>query len=570
MKIKTSDRALLLSRLSPFAFAIALGLFGCEGSLGSDSTVDDGRDDASDPESKDKSTDDEVDKKTTSIVGAKCSDVGTDVGANSLRRLSRIEYQLTLQDLFQLSTPPSVENVPADVVQEGFTSFSALQHVSPQHLRGYMDTVEALLDDLVGDAARYQAVVGCDPLSETCVDEFLDKFGRLAFRRSLSPEEKNEIKAAAEEHESDGAGQIRYAIEALLLSPHFLFRIEIGDSLEGQSVLAPAELASKLSFTLWGRSPSTALLDRAQAGEFATKEGLEKVALEMLQDPRAEAYYDQFFSQWLGYGELRPPIDPPADWSDDLMPQMIDETDTLIRQYAWGDGADLWDALTANHTTVSPELAAFYGISPGADGSHVFAAADPRAHAGVLGHASVLSQKRDGDSVSVRGNWLRSTFLCEHLEIPPDLAETLGDSLVGLTSIQIVAKRNEERECAGCHAQIDPIGVGLAAFDASGRFDATVDLSVYPIEAAFPDAEEPAFTSLADLAAKVREMPVISPCLTDRVFVYALGREPTKQDACAFEAATGSFVEESHRFSSLLYGLVLSEGFRLRRAPTTP
>lgn len=540
----------------------------CEGTLGN-GQEDDGSGDGTGDDGGDAppATVEEVKKETEAILGATCAETGTDVGANVLRRLSRLEYQLTLQDLFHLPSPPAIDDLPADVVQSGFTSFSALQHVSPQHLRAYLDTVERLLAELSADPERFDEVVGCDPTAPACLDTFIQQFGRLAFRRALTPDEVTELTSKAMEFGSDGADQISYVIEALLVSPHFLFRLELGDKMTGLSVLSPGELAAKLSFTLWGRSPTLVLLDRAEAGELSTEEGLAEVALEMLKDPRAQSYYDQFFSQWLGYSELRAPIDPPADWSDELMPQMIEETDALLREYAWGEGMDFWDALTANRTTVAPELGAFYGFSPAADGSYEFQSAEPRAHAGLLGHASILSQKRDGDRVSVRGNWLRSTFLCQHLEVPPDLVETLGDSLVGLTSIEIIEKRNEENGCKGCHAQIDPIGVGLAAFDASGRFDETVDLSVYPIEPAFPDAAEPTFSSLAELAEKVRALPALTPCLTDRVFVYALGREPSEEDACAFEQAVETFAEESHRFSSLLYGLVVSEGFTLRKAP---
>jgi hypothetical protein len=342
--------------------------------------------------------------------------------------------------------------------------------------------------------------------------------------------------------------------------------VEVGDDPEGLSTLTPEELASKLSFTLWGRGPSSALLDRAAAGEFATADGFIQVAREMLNDPKSESFYEAFFRQWLGYGKLRRPIEPPADWSDDLMPDMVHETDTLIAEHAWVPGKNFWDILTANHTTVTSPLASFYGISADTAGYAEFGAGSPRENSGILGHASILSQKTDGDKISVRGNWLRSTFLCENLEIPAAIADALGEQLVGLTSTQIIEKRNSEQPCMNCHAVIDPIGVGLAQFDATGRFDAAIDLSTYPIEPGFPDAPDPQFLSLAELAAKLRELPETNGCLTESAFIYAYGREMLGEDACVFEGATNAFIGEGGSFASLIFNLVVSDAFRLRRA----
>ncbi len=498
---------------------------------------------------------------------ASCEDVGVSVGAGVMRRLSRIEYQLTLQDLFALPEPPPIDLVPEDIDQEGFTSFADVQSVTAQHLRAYLDTASALADDLEGDPERFAQVVGCDPSDANCLAEFVKRFGRLAFRRDLSDEESQELTAAAVTYAGDVNDQIRYAMEAILVSPHFLFRVEIGDKPEGLATLSAEELAAKLSFTLWGRGPSAALLQRAEAGELSTPDGLAQVAQEMIRDRRTEEYYQQFFRQWLGYSILRPPIEPPEDWSDELMPQMTAETDALVGRYAWTDGEDLFGALTANETTLSPGLAEFYGIVPDADGVVTFPDGHPRAGAGLLAHASILSQKTDGDKVSVRGNWLRKTFICEELHIPPNLAEVLGDQLVGLTSIEIIEQRNTQPACANCHSAIDPIGVGLAQFDATGRFDESVDLSVYPVAPGFPDAEDPYFGSMAELAAKLQGMPQLAECLSERVFVYAHGRHAGGEDSCSAEAAVRQFSDDGHSFPSLLLGLVTADGFRLRRAP---
>jgi hypothetical protein len=185
-----------------------------------------------------------------------------------------------------------------------------------------------------------------------------------------------------------------------------------------------------------------------------------------------------------------------------------------------------------------------------------------------LGHASLLSAKSDGDSVALRGNWFRRTFLCQELYIDAAELDAIGEELVGLTRMQIIAERNTRPQCAGCHAAIDPLGVGFEQFDATGRFDASVDLSTYPIAPGFPDAADPSFESVAQLAQKVSELPGVAACLSSRVFLYTHGRDPVQADSCAVEQATTEFINNQHSFSSLLLGLVKSPAFRLRRAAT--
>jgi hypothetical protein len=152
----------------------------------------------------------------------------------------------------------------------------------------------------------------------------------------------------------DAEDEFRFVIEALLSSPSFTFRVEVGDG-GPLATLTPLELASRLSFTLWGRSPSAELLDRAANGELDDEAGIAKVADELLADERAAHFFRAFFKQWLDFDELRVPSKPPPGWSDALLPAMIGETERLLDEFAWGRGRSLPDVLTANFTFVTPE-----------------------------------------------------------------------------------------------------------------------------------------------------------------------------------------------------------------------
>jgi hypothetical protein len=482
-----------------------------------------------------------------------------------LRRLTLTEAQLTLQDLFGLSEPPPLTGLPLDNQREGFSTFADVQAMSAQHLRAFANLARTLADALLADAPRRAAVVGCNAESASCLREFIARFGRLAHRGRLASADVERYATRAEQNALDPDDRIRYAVQALIASPYFVYRRETGDALEGLSTLAPNELASRLSFGLWGRAPNAALLDQAENGALNTPEGLAKSAESMLRDPRAAHFYTGFFRQWLGYDQLRSPNVRPSDFSDALLPEMQAETDAVVRAHAFGTGP-FFDLLTADETTLTPALARYYGLpSPTADGRLTVPADHARAHAGILGHAAVLSMKTDGDRIAVRGNWLRRTFLCRPLSIPPQIAADLGDLLVGLSPVQIVRKRNTEAACKGCHALIDPIGVGLAHFDVTGRFDAKEDVTAYGIAPHLPDLQNLPFTSLSALAQALADAPETSACLSEKVFLFMHGRDPVAEDGCSVEAGHTS-LDQTQRFPALVAGIVSSPAFRLRKA----
>lgn len=487
-----------------------------------------------------------------------------DAGEGVLRRLSALEYQLTVQDLLELPEPPSAEGLPLDTEKLGFRTYADLQTMSAENLRAYLSSAETLAAALFEDATRRAKVVGCDVSESACLESFVRSFGRRAYRRSLEAEEVSSITQATKAAALDELDAFRLVIEVMLSSPSFLYRVEVGREKEGLSMLSPSELASKLSFALHGRAPGPELLDLAESGGLDSEEGLARVAEDLLADPRAQTFFASFFRQWLGYQTLKPLT--PAD--EPVYRDMQLETDRLLEEYAFGN-QDFLNVLTANHTFVTPGLATFYGLPVPSDGGPVaFSEDSPRAHSGILTHASLLSAKGDGDLISIRGNWLRKTFLCESLELPPDLQDTIGEVLVGLDRIAIFQARNMLGDCATCHAKIDPIGLGLFVFDRRGLFDPSVDLSPYEMKPSFPDAPLPnSFGKIAELSAALAKLPEVPSCIAERAFLYVHGREPSSRDVCAVQRIASEFKTTGHAFRSLVGEVVRSPEFRVRRAP---
>lgn len=498
---------------------------------------------------------------------ADCSAV--DTSETALRRLSQLEYKFTLEELFHLPSAPNVDAVPKDSDFKGFRTLAALQTITTEHLRAYQSISEKLATELLTDASRLQAVVGCDLAAENCLQAFVTDFGRLAYRRTLEADEVSAYLALAAAYEGNAEDKFVTVVSAMLSSPSFLYRVEVGDKPTGTelSTLTGEELAARLSFALIGRGPSKELLDQGKSGSLDSAEGLRAATQALLTDPRSQEFYDAFFQQWLGFEQLRTPKEPAADWNDALMLSMQEETHRFLRDYAWTEGANFLDSLTANHTFIRADLAAYYHLPAPAENGYVeFPEDHDRAHSGLLTHAALLAAKRDGDRIAHRGAWVQSTFLCIDLELPTALLDSLSDELAGLTFNEIFERRNTDEACAGCHALIDPIGVGLAPYDESGRFDASIDLSQFSVAPALPQAQT-GFSSAGELADLLRDRAEFSSCLTKKLFLYAGGREATGPDACTITRAADQFVQDQYRFASVLEGLVTSPDFRVRRAP---
>lgn len=501
----------------------------------------------------------------------RCEVDPVNAGPSHLRRLNHLELGLTLQDLFALTEPPDLSLLPVEVTDHGFEGVVQRQTFSASHLTGYLGLAEKLSEQLLADPERRDRVVTCDVEDPRCLETFILAFGRRAWRRPVETHELSAIHAAASALSVNADERFGFVIQVLLTSPHFLYRVELGTS-DGLTSLTPHELASRLAFALWGTGPSQDLLDDADEWDLSDPNLLSSVAARMTRDDRWHALYMGFFEQWLGLNRPVAPGDPPPGWTENIVEAMADETRALVSEFAFGSGGDVFDILTANHTFIShADLGALYEPeAPIPVGHFEYPADHPRAHSGVVAQPALIAAKRDGELIPIRGNWLRSTFLCSDLTLPPGLVEDVADEIESLTEEELIRHRMADPDCGGCHQLLDPIGIGYSIFDQFGLYDPESHPERFDVATELVGAVDPGFTTMGELAATLRTMPELTECFVDRLYLFVSGRRPTYDDECHIRQMTEAFIAGDHNLRDLVIAMVSAPEFRVRRTHPDP
>ena len=436
-----------------------------------------------------------------------------------------------------------------------------------------------------GDTPSRRAIFSCQPTTATeeepCAREILGRLARRAYRRPVDEADLGPLLQFYRAGRNDGSfdAGIQLALERLLISPDFLFRIERdpADAPAGTTyALSDLEIASRLSFFLWSSGPDDELIDLAVAGRLNDPAMLEQQARRMLADPRSVELVRNFAGQWLRLGDLGSVV-PDAiefpDFDENLREAFQQETELFVESLIREDRGVL-DLLGAGYTFVNERLAAHYGIA-NIYGSHFRRVQlDPETaerRGGIIGHGSVLTVTSYPNRTSpvLRGKWILNNILGTPPPPPPadvpDLPDR-GEDGRPATVRDRLARHRESPVCSVCHAQMDPLGLALENYDAVGRWRTTGEANL-PIEAsgALPDGT--AFDGpggLRSLLLGGRERFVGT--VTEKLLGYALGRGPEFYDRPSVRAIVGQAASGDYRWSSIIVGIVKSEPFRMRRS----
>jgi hypothetical protein len=504
----------------------------------------------------------------------------TDPGRVTLHRLNRAEYDNTVRELLGTQQSPA-ESLPIDDRGSGFDNMADVLTLSPLHLSVLHTAASSLVEEAFSNATQRAALLSCDPSTgDACARDVLRAFSYRAWRRPPTEEELNRLMTpvgVALGH-GDGLEQgLRLALRAVLLSPHFLFRVELDPDPASSTPhpLGPYELASRLSYFLWSSMPDSALFESAASGALNQPATLRDQALRMLQDPKASSLLDNFAGQWLHLRAIDSLLPDSATFPQvdaALLSAMRAETSLMFRDIAFG-GLPLLDLLTANYSYMNDRLALHYGLP--AVGSSVPVRVDLTGNAergGLLSHAGFLTLTSHPERTSpvVRGKWVMDELLCAVVPPPPadvDLSATATAQKQGLTQRQALEVHRADPKCFSCHQVMDPIGLGLENYDAIGAYR-TLDNNL-AIDSAGQLPSGDAFSGAEELAAIIAANPEFPRCVAKKLYTYALGRPPLDAeghlDGPSLDTITKAFVDSGYSFRELALRIVESPTFLNRR-----
>jgi Protein of unknown function (DUF1592)/Protein of unknown function (DUF1588)/Protein of unknown function (DUF1585)/Protein of unknown function (DUF1595) len=372
--------------------------------------------------------------------------------------------------------------------------------------------------------------------------------------------------------------RIQLAVTAILLSPHFLFRVELDPPgfAPGQvRSLDDFELASRLSYFLWSSMPDEELFRLAQQGKLHEDGVVEAQARRMLKDPRSRALVDNFAAQWLQLRSLRTATRDPARYPGYDLPlrgAMRRESELFFEAVMREDRSVL-EFLDADFTFVNDRLAAHYGLPPVAGGQFRRVALVGDRRGGLITQASVLTVTSNPTRTSPvkRGKWVLEQILGAPPPPPLPNVPELSESSRGTRPSTLRQRLEEHRanpSCANCHAKMDPIGFGLENFDATGAWR-TREGSL-PIDASGSLPSGQTFRGPEGLKAfLMSRKDDFARCLTRKMMTYALGRGLGPADRAAVDRVVAALARDGYRFSSLVVGVVKSDPFRKRVASNT-
>ena len=450
-------------------------------------------------------------------------------------------------------------------------------------------TVEGPFDASgVSDTEARQRVFSCRPTApeeaRPCAAEIMTRLATEAYRRPLEDRDVEGLMYFYDEGAAEGGFErgVRAAIEAMLVSPHFVFRFERtpANVQAGQVFeIDDLDLASRLSYFLWGTGPDQRLREIAADGDLNDPEVLEAEARRMLQDSRSEALATRFASLWLRLQDLDK-VQPDAFWfpnyNEQIGRDMRRETELFFYDLIREDRS-LLELIEADYTFLNERLARHYGIDGviGDDFRRVQYPDDRRQ--GILGQGSMLVQTSYGNRTSpvLRGKWVMEVLLGTPPPPPPPNVPTLDESTGGedtpagrLTTADRLRMHRANPTCNSCHQLIDPIGMALDNFDVTGQWRTRENGMPLDTQGEFYDGSEIATPASLTTVLMKRPIPFVRH-FTQNLMTYALGRRVDYQDQPAVRAIARDAEESDYSMSSFVLGVVTSDQFRLKRAAGT-
>lgn len=486
------------------------------------------------------------------------------------RRLTREEYNRTIRDLVGLDLRPA-DDFPMDFSgASGFSNSANTLFLQTAHLDRYFTAAEGVIDEVRADKKAWSYLAGNPEDAVGAVERFM----RRAYRRPPTDAEIKEITARYEvalKTSKFQADALALAFKTILVSPKFLLRVEEAAENGKDQVVSDFDFATRLSYFLWASTPDDKLLNAAAAGKLSNSASRQAQIKRMLDDPRSLSLGEIFAAEWLSTDDVGPrirkdPIDNP--WcTESLMAAMRAETAYFFYSLVM-DNAPAARLIDADYTFLNAELARHYRID-GVEGAAMRRVKlETNQRGGVFGQASVLATTSFPDRTSpvVRGKWILDTLLgTPPPPAPPDVPEIEvkgGGRRAAMSLRQKLEVHRESPRCAGCHAQIDPLGFGLESYAEFGQWrDGIDDRGTLPSGAKF---RGPAGLKLALIDERLDDL---GSQAIRKMLAYALGRQLEFYDEATVKEIAARLKPTGYRFGDLVLAITESYPFTMKRLP---
>lgn len=444
-----------------------------------------------------------------------------------------------------------------------------------------IESLEATAEDIAARAIlpdHRGAVVPCQPTGAgdaACLRKTIESVGLKLYRRPLSEEQVQAyltLQSYATESTRgvthDFYTAVNLVLRSMLQDPEVLYRIETGTPTAEPGIFAldDYEVASRLSFLLWGSGPDDALLEQAAAGKLIEAASRTSAATRLLGDARARTQLERFHAMWLGYRAI--------PGSAELLTAFGTETNKLIEKVVFDEPSSYLDLFTSPETYVSGPLAAQYGVTAPSGGKGWVSYADDK-RAGILSHGSVLAafSKFSDTSPTQRGIFVQTRLLCNKVAPPPanvnvDQPPSEGDKVC---KIDRYDEHRTLASCKNCHAQLDPIGYGLESYDIAGRYrthDDAHEECILPDKGALPGFGE--FSGPGQLGRLLVESGKLEACFVQQLMSFAVGRELRPEEQASHDALLADFKGDGYDLQQLLTRFVTADRFALRQEEVAP
>jgi hypothetical protein len=511
-----------------------------------------------------------------------------------VRRLTRVEYENTVRDLFYFKDFKA-EDLPPDEIGYGFNNIADLLNISPNQLELYLKTAERAIAQLDATAKPSPNWAKNDktywepddgvflPIkdvelrfnnNQVRVRKVLEAFLPRAYRRPVKKEEIDRLIVFAQlsltqEGESFVRPKSVYApLRAALCSPYFLYRVE-QDPLEGTAPINEYELASRLSYFLWSSMPDDELFKLAEENQLRAHQ--DEQVRRMLKDPKARALTDNFAEQWLHLAGIKRAAPDPKifpDFDESLRQAMCEETVRFVK-HVIADDLSIMDFLDADYTFLNERLAKHYGIDGVSGEEFRMVTLDPSLNrGGILTQASILTLSSPPTRTSPvkRGVWILQTLFNDPPSPPPADVPPLDEGKVLTGTVrQVLEAHRANAQCASCHSKIDPYGLALENFNGIGAWRTKESATEIDASGSFPN--DKSYRDLTEFRALLKERKDdFRKAFAENLLIYALGRGLENSDRGAVQQVCSAAATVDDHFSGLILAIVNTDQFQKRTA----